>query len=62
MNKVDRNVGLLDSSFILPPSSFTERHAKINEDSKLKPIARRHIRAGFNSHFDFSDIECLRRH
>ena len=50
------------SSFIPHPSSLTESHAKINEDSKLKPIARRHIRAGLNSHSDFSDIECLRRH
>ena len=44
-----------DSSFILHPSSL-KRHAKINKNSKPKPIARRHIRAGFDSHPDLSDL------
>jgi hypothetical protein len=52
------------SWFILHPSAFIfiKRHAKINEDSKPKPTPRRHIRVGFNSDLDFSDIECLWRH
>jgi hypothetical protein len=58
------NGNLATPDFILSPSAFIliERHAKINEAGRLKPIACRHIRGGFNSDFDFPHIECLRRH
>lgn len=60
MTQRDCDIG--SAWFLLHAASLilTERHAKINEVSRIKPTARRHIRGGFNSHFDLFNLERLR--